>query len=179
LLTSLARAALWRLLGDGEQSLAAAQCAAQAAQASGVPQFLQNAQLEMLLTQSLFGELPDPAALQALSEAAQTAGEVPQQARAALALAALLHRQGQPAEALSTCQRALTLARSCPDQPLIGESLLLLLRLHEALGQREQAQACRAELLALAQTAYAPLALPLEADSALRPVIRAACGASL
>ncbi len=179
LLTSLAHAALWRLLGDGEQSLAAAQCAAQAAQASGVPQFLQNAQLEMLLTQSLFGELPDPAALQSLSEAAQTAGEVPQQARAALALAALLHRQGQPAEALSACQRALTLARSCPDQPLIGESLLLLLRLHEALGQREQAQACRAELLALAQTAYAPLVLALEADSPLRPVIRAACGASL
>jgi tetratricopeptide (TPR) repeat protein len=104
---------------------------------------------------------------------AHAAGEVPQQARASLVLAAYLERQGSPAEALNAAQRGLALARACPDQPLIGEGLLVLLRLHEALGQAEVAQACRAELRAIAATAYAPLHLALQADSPLRPILLA------
>jgi hypothetical protein len=116
---------------------------------------------------------PDLAALERLSQAARTAGEVPQQARACLVLAAYLQREGNPVEALTAAQRGLLLARACPDQPLIGESLLALLHLHEALGQVEAAQACRAELCGLIATAYAPLHLALETDSPLRSILLA------
>jgi DNA-binding SARP family transcriptional activator len=171
-LTGLARAGLWRLLGRWESALAACQRALQAAQASGVPQFVQQAQLEELTAHAL-GGTPDLAVLEWLSRVAHAAGEVPQQARASLVLAAYLERQGSPAEALNAAQRGLALARACPDQPLIGEGLLVLLRLHEALGQAEVAQACRAELRAIAATAYAPLHLALQADSPLRPILLA------
>ncbi|GIV74590.1 MAG: hypothetical protein KatS3mg049_3146 [Caldilinea sp.] len=171
-LTGLACAGLWRLLGRWESALAASQRALQAAQCSGVPQFVQQAQLEELMAHVL-GGTPDLAALERLSQAARTAGEVPQQARACLVLAAYLQREGNPVEALTAAQRGLLLARACPDQPLIGESLLALLHLHEALGQVEAAQACRAELCGLIATAYAPLHLALETDSPLRSILLA------
>ena len=171
-LTSLARAGLWRLLGEQQSALAACQRALQAGRASGVPQFVQQAQLEELRTHAL-GETLDLAALESLLQAARAAGEVPQQARASLVLATYLERQGNPVEALTAAQRALILARACPDQPLIGESLLISLRLHEALGQAEAAQTCRNELRALADSVYAPLHLALQADSPLRSILLA------
>jgi tetratricopeptide (TPR) repeat protein len=172
-LTSLARAGLWRLLGEWQRALSASQRAVQAGQASGVPQFVQQAQLEEWMTLALSGRTPDQAMLESLAEAARASGEVPQQARASLALAVHLGNQGNPAEALAAAQRGLALARACPDQPLMGESLLVLLRLYETLGQYEQAQACRAELHALAETSYAPLHLALDADSPLRSILLA------
>ncbi len=172
-LISLARAGLWRLLGEWQPALDACQRAIQAAQASGVPQFVQAAQLEELMTRALGEGIPDLATLETLSQAARAAGEIPQHTRACLAQAAHLERQGEVARALLSAQRALTLARTCSDQPLIGESLLVLLRLHETLGQTGQAQACRAEVRALAETAYAPLYLALDADSPLHSILRA------
>jgi hypothetical protein len=44
----------------------------------------------------------------------------------------------------------------------MGESLMMLFHLYEALHQAEPAQACRAELRALAESAYAPLHLALD-----------------
>jgi predicted ATPase/DNA-binding SARP family transcriptional activator len=172
-LISLARAGLWRLLGEWQPALDACQRAIQAAQASGVPQFVQAAQLEELMTRALGEGIPDLATLESLSQAARVSGEIPQHARACLAQAAHLERQGEVARALLSAQRALTLARTCSDQPLIGESLLVLLRLHEMLGQTGQAQACRAEVRALAETAYAPLYLALDADFPLHSILRA------
>ncbi len=172
-LTSLARAGLWRLLGHWESALSASQRAVRAGQAGGVPQFVQQAQLEEWMTQVLGGRNPDPATLETLAQAARAAGEVPQQARASLARAVHREHQGNLAQALTAAQRALALARACPDQPLMGESLLVLLRLYETLGRDEQAQACRAELRAIAETAYAPLHLALDADSPLRPILLA------
>ena len=55
----------------------------------------------------------------------------------------------------------------------MGESLMMLFRLYEALHQAEPAQACRAELRALAESAYAPLHLALDPDSSLRPILLA------
>jgi len=172
-LTSLARAGLWRLLGHWESALSASQRAVRAGQAGGVPQFVQQAQLEEWMTQVLGGRNPDPATLETLAEAARASGEVPQQARASLAWVIHWEHQGNLAQALTAAQRALALARACPDQPLMGESLLVLLRLYETLGRDEQAQACRAELRAIAETAYAPLHLALDADSPLRPILLA------
>jgi DNA-binding SARP family transcriptional activator len=171
-LTGLARAGLWRLLGRWESALGACRRALQAAQASGVPQFVQQAQLEALMAQAQ-GGTPDWTLFEGLSEAARASGEVPQQARASLVRTAYLERQGNPAEALAAAQRALNLARACPDQPLMGESLMMLFRLYEALHQAEPAQACRAELRALAESAYAPLHLALDPDSSLRPILLA------
>jgi hypothetical protein len=66
------------------------------------------------------------------------------------------------AESLLTAQQALTLARSCPDQPLIGECLSLLLRLYEKFGKQAEAQACREEMRALAGSCFAPLWITLQ-----------------
>jgi len=63
------------------------------------------------------------------------------------------------------------LARACPDQPLIGESLLVLCSLQQALAQTEQAQMGCNELRALVARAYAPLLLGLDAGTALRRVV--------
>jgi DNA-binding SARP family transcriptional activator len=171
LLSSTIRAGLWRLLGDFEQANMAHGCSVQAAQASGVPQFVQSAQLDWLLTQSL-GATPDLAVLEALSGGVQASGEVPQQSLARLVLAASLAREQRPAEALTAAQQAWALARACPDLVLSGEALTLLIRLHESLGDFAQAQACRAELVVLAETAYAPFHLAL--DTASAPALRQA-----
>lgn len=172
LIVSLLRARLWRFLGDFDQSAAAHQIGMQAAQASNVPQFLQNAQLEWLFTQAHSG-LCDQAALDLLSVQAQTSGEVPQQVLANLTLAAALRSESRPAEALTAAYEALALARSFPDQILAGEALTLLLHLHESLGQTQEAQSCRVQLHTLAETAFAPfhLALDTPCDPALRQLL--------
>ncbi len=173
LTAGLGQVSLGRLLGQHESALAACQRALQAAQASGVPQFAQHAELEAALIQAATGTL-DPAKLEALTRAARAAGELPQQARAELALAIYLEQCRDVTGALGAAERALAIARACPDLPLIGECLIALMRLHEALGRAGDAQACRAELCALAAKAYAPLSLALAPNSASRRLLLAA-----
>jgi len=167
---SLGQAGLWRLLGEWPAALSACQRAVRAAQASGVSHFVQHAQLEEMITRGIADRV-DLTALEQLAQSAQAAGELPHQARASLALALALRRQGKFSAALSAAQRALMLARACPDQPLIGESLLVLCSLQQALAQTEQAQMGCNELRALAARAYAPLLLGLDAGTALRRVV--------
>ncbi len=169
-LINLARAMLWRLLGEQQSALAFCQRALKAGKATGVPQFVQQAQLEELMIHALDGVL-DLTALEQLWQAARAVGEVPQQARASLILAAYLEKKGDATKALNDAQRGLLLARACPDQPLIGEGLLILLRLHERLEQVEAARACRAELHAIAETTCAPLQVVLQADSPMRSIL--------
>jgi len=170
LTAGLGRASLGRLLGAHEMALAACQRALHAAEASGVPQFAQHAELEAALIQAMTGAL-DPARLEALTQAAHAAGELPQQARAALALSLHLEQRSDLTGALDAAQRALALARACPDLPLLGECLIALRRLHEALGRASDAETCRAELCDLARQAYAPLALALAPDPTLRRLL--------
>ncbi|GAB4488022.1 MAG: hypothetical protein Fur0016_04940 [Anaerolineales bacterium] len=172
LLAGLYRARLLRLAGEDERAAEAHQRAIQAAEASGVPQFIQNAQLEWLNAQSQTAPI-DSAALEILSAQAQTAGEIPQQALAKLTLAALLRSENRLPEALTAAEEALSLARACPDVILTGEALLLLWQLHQTLNQPQPAQSCRAELLALAQTAFVPFQLAVDSRSAasMRDVI--------
>lgn len=125
LTAGLGRASLGRLLGAHETALAACQRALRAAEASGVPQFAQHAELEAAFIQAMTGAL-DPARLEALTQAAHAAGELPQQARAALALSLHLEQRSDLTGALDAAQRALALARACPDLPLLGECLIAL-----------------------------------------------------
>lgn len=175
LTVALFRARLRRLAGDGGQADAAHRRAVQAAQASGVPQFLQNAQLEWLYTQAQSGPV-DRKLLETLTRQAREAGETPQQALAKLTLAAILRSENRLAEALATAREALTLARACPDAILIGESLWLIRGVYQTIGQEKEAQTARAELLSLAETAFAPFRLVAEnlpAASLRESVLRA------
>lgn len=167
LLAALFRARLRRLAGDFDQAAQAHQRALRFAQAGGVPQFIQNAQLEWLYTQAQTGAI-DRDLLNALTTQAHASGELPQQALVKLTHAAIPLSENCPAEAQAAAAQALSLARACPDAILTGEALLLLLRLHQSLGQSQPAQACRAELLTLAETAFAPFRLALEPSPALR-----------
>lgn len=173
LMTALFRARLQRLAGDLERSDAAHRRAIQAAQATGVPQFLQNAQLEWLYTQAQ-RSMAERELLETLTRRAEDSGELPQQALAKLTLAAMLRFENRPAEALTAAGEALALARACPDAILIGESLWLMMGLHQAMGQENEAQAARAELLSLAQTAFAPFRLAADDPSSesLREIVR-------
>lgn len=158
LFLSMLRARLCRLSGNFQQAAEAHQRSLRAAQASGVPQFEQTAQLEWLYYQAQRGVFDLPA-LKMLKQQAQASAEIPQQALANLTLAAALRREGHLAESLTAAHQALALARSCPDQILSGEALILLLQLYESAGQTERSHSSRAELLSLAQTAFAPFRL--------------------
>lgn len=158
LLTALFRARLRRLAGDGEQAEAAHRRAVQAAQASGVPQFIQTAQLEWLYMQAHSGAADRPL-LETLTRQAGDSGEAPLQTLAKLTAAALLRSENRPAEALTAAREALALARACPDAILSGEALWLIMGICQAAGQEGEAQSARAELLSLAQTAFAPFRL--------------------
>lgn len=165
MLAALFRARLRRLAGDVSQAADAGRRAIQAAQASGVPQFIQNAQLEALFTQSQTGVI-DRALMETLSRQAAESGETPQQILANLTRVALLRAERRLPEALAAAGEALTLARACPDAILTGEALLLLMDCHQAARQTAEAQTGRADLLALATTAFAPFLLALEPLSA-------------
>ncbi|PWH17561.1 MAG: hypothetical protein DDG60_01705 [Anaerolineae bacterium] len=167
MLAALFRARLWRLAGDFSQAAQAGQRAIQAAQTSGVPQFIQNAQLEWLFTQAQTGAI-DRALLETLAQQAGESGEVPQQALAKLTWAAALRIENRLPEARLAAEQALALARACPDVILTGEALLLLIGLYQTLGQTTEAQTCRADLLTLAKTAFAPLQLAAGSPSAER-----------
>lgn len=169
LLTSNIQGQLWRLLGNLEQADAAHIRALTAARSSNVPQFIQMIELQMVLNHmSLKASLNDVEAEQekilSLYQSAIHSGEVPLQSLAQLAEAFRLFRAECFAVSLSTAQQALTLARSCPDQPLIGECLSLLLKLYEKLGKQSEAQACRDEIRELAGSSFAPLWITLKED---------------
>lgn len=172
MLAALFRARLWRLAGDFSQAAEAGGRAIQAAQASGVPQFIQNAQLEWLFTQAQTGAI-DQALLETLTRQAEDSGEAPQQVLAQLTLSAVLRAENRLPEALTAAEQALTLARACPDVLLTGEALLLLMGIYQAAGQTAKAQTCRADLLSLAETAFAPFQLAVESLPAesLREII--------
>ncbi|MBK9924841.1 MAG: AAA family ATPase [Anaerolineales bacterium] len=164
LLACNVQAQLWRLLGDLERANEAHTRALTAAHNCNVPQFIQWSRLQGLYSQSVLSESSqgneiDQEELQALHQVAINSGEVPGRSLARLTEASRLFRIERFAEALSVAQHALTLARSCPDQPLIGESLLLIARLHTKLGEQSQADACYAEVCSLAKSAFAPLRL--------------------
>ncbi len=169
LLASLSRGVLRRLLGDFEQAELAQQRAMRVAQASGVPQFRQNAQLEWLLTQAQRG-IPNLADLDSLAAQAQARDEMPQQSLIKLICAYNRYGEKRYDQAIAAAQDALALARSCPDRILSGEALRLLLPLHQAIGQSEETQICHIELRKLAKTAFAPFHICLNSPSA--PTLR-------
>ncbi|MBI5824694.1 MAG: AAA family ATPase [Chloroflexi bacterium] len=174
LLASNVRGQFWRLLGDSERADEAYTRALTAARASNVPQFVQLARLQGLYSRSVLeANQVDQEEVQALHQTAVNSGEVPLRALARLTEAVHLFRLGQYAEALSAAQHALTLARSCPDQPLIGESLLFMARLYTELGEQSQVDACHAEICSLAISSFAPLRLGLGEmeDTSLRDVL--------
>ncbi|MBP6178105.1 MAG: AAA family ATPase [Anaerolineales bacterium] len=171
LLTSNIQGQLWRLLGNLEQANAAHARALTAARSSNVPQFIQMIELQELLNQlSMKSSLDDAEAkqekIQSLYQSAIHSGEVPLQSLAQLTEAFRLFRAECFAESMSTAQQALTLARSCPDQPLIGECLSLLLQLYGKLGKQTEAKACQEEIRALADSSFAPLWITLKEDPA-------------
>jgi len=171
LLTSNIQGQLWRLLGNLEQAEAAHARALSAARSSNVPQFIQMIELQELLNHISMKPLLDDAEakqekIQSLYQSAIQSGEVPLQSLAQLVEAFRLFRMECFTESIFVAQQALTLARSCPDQPLIGECLSLLLRLYEKLEKQTEAQACREEIRALAGSSFAPLWITLKEASA-------------
>lgn len=172
MLAALFRARMQRLKGDVEQSSAAYQRAIQAAQSSGVPQFLQNVQLEWLYAQAQTSMI-DRELLETLTRQAQDSGEAPQQVLAKLTQAAILRAENRRAKSLAVARKALALARSCPDVILIGESLLWMMKLHQEMGETAEAQTYHTELLSLATTAFAPFQLAMASSSAesLRKIV--------
>ncbi len=167
MLAALFRARLRRLTGDLSGAMEAGARAIQSAQASGVPQFVQNAQMEALFTQAQTGAV-DQALLETLALQAAQSAETPQQILATLTRAALLRAENRLPEALAAAEESLTLARACSDAILAGEALLLLSGFYQAAGQAAKAQTFRAELLSLAETAFAPFLLTFEPSPALR-----------
>ncbi|MFN8399701.1 MAG: AAA family ATPase [Anaerolineales bacterium] len=162
LLTTNIQGQLWRLLGNLEKAEAAHARALSAARSSNVPQFIQMIELQELLNHvSLKTSVEDTFVkqekIQSLYQSAIHSGETPLQSVAQLVEAFRLFRKECFNESLSVAQQALTLARSCPDQPLIGECLSLQIQLYEKLGKHTEAQACREELRSLAGSSFAPL----------------------
>ncbi len=168
-----AQAQLWRFLQDERQAQAAHARAVAAARACNVPSFIQMARLQEMLTQAAHGEEIDYGELSDLSQSAQNAGETPLQILARLAEAHWARRAGDLTKALDLAGSALRLARSCPDQPLIGESLLIMRWLYAETQDETQAQACDAEIRALANSAFAPLrlGLPQTDDRSTRDIL--------
>ncbi len=175
MLAALFRARLRRLAGDLAGALSAGR------RAHSVPRrpaacrsSSRTRRPEALFTEAQTGAI-DRTLLETLARQAAESGETPQQILATLARAALARAQRRLPEALAAAGESLALARACADAILTGEALLLLMGLHQAAGETAEAQTCRADLLALAQTAFAPFLLalePLSAASLRESVIR-------
>lgn len=151
----------WRLLGDGTRSRAALERALQAAAATQTPSFLIATQAHWLQTCALDTAVRQPFDdYEALIADARLAGERPVLARALLARSAAALGAGRTDEALADGEHALTLARDCPDQPLIAEALLILAKGHA--GRSDSAAASRAlsDAIAQAEAEYWPLLVP-------------------
>ncbi|NWF64362.1 MAG: AAA family ATPase [Chloroflexi bacterium] len=152
---------LWRILQNEQKAQAAHARAAAAAHASKVPSFIQMARLQEMLTHAIQNQTIELNELSALHRSALDSGEAPLQTLAHLVKAYQALRTGSLTHALTEAQSALILARSCPDQQLIGDSLLLMGRLYCETHDETQAQACYAEVRALANSAFAPLKICL------------------
>lgn len=168
-----AQAQLWRILQNEQETQAAHARAIAAANMSKVPSFVQMARLNEMLTLAIQGKDIDLNKLSALQVSALDSGEAPLQTLAHLVKAYHALHTSSLTNALTETQSALTLARSCPDQQLIGDSLLLLAHLHCEMHDEAQAQACYAEVRALASSAFAPLqiCLPEIEEHSMRAVL--------
>ena len=159
---------LWRLLGDGERAIDMHERALQAAQAANVPSFILHARVQHVYDRLLIAsDASARAEADEIIEQARIAGELPVQSLGWLARAGGLFRLGRLEEAVSAAEKGVTLARACPDQPLIGEGLALLTQIRAALGCAVVSGAELAEAQTIARRYFAPLALPLglpEAD---------------
>ncbi len=156
-LTATLQAQICRFAGANEQARSAHARSMSAALASNVPSFVQTARLQEMLTLAAQSTPIDLSALKDLRLAVTNSGEIPLQSLSYLAEAHHLRNTGCAAHALQASQIALILARSCPDQLLIGESLLLLARLYDEINQPAQAQLCYDEARTLADSFFAPL----------------------
>ena len=125
--TSAMRAQVWQSLGKMESAIAACDDSLRAAQATQVPMFILNAQIQTLYhricaapTTALWDEL------HSLTDKARAVDEIPLLIKALLAKGNLLLENQRAAEALPIARESLALAQACSDQPLIAESFLLL-----------------------------------------------------
>lgn len=164
---------LWRILQDEQKAQSAHARAVTAAHASKVPSFVQMARLQEMLTLAIQNKDIDLKELSALQVSALNSGEVPLQTLAHLVKAHHARHTGSLTHALAEAKSALTLARSCPDQQLTGDSLLLMERLYCEIHDETQAQACYAEVRTLASSAFAPLrlGLPETDDHSIRDIL--------
>ena len=170
---------IWRALGAVEKAISAHERCMQAARSSDVPMFIQNAQVQLLFDRLLRG--PDPDAFSQADDAIQkacAAGEIPLQALAWLAKGSGLFRAARYADALSCAEEALALARACPDQPLVGETLLLLGRIRAEMGQEIAAEDLLAEARTIGEKSQALLLLAFGGEEAgsLREIALACLG---
>lgn len=177
-ITGLLAGHLWRLLGDVEQAMDMHERSLQAARAANVPSFVLHARAQHLCDRLLAA--PDGAVFadaDEIIEQARVAGELPVQSLGWLARAGGLFRLGRLDEAALAAEKSVTLARACPDMPLIGEGLALLAQIRAALGVTAVDDAELAEAQTIAQRYFAPLAIPLGMPDAER--LRQCCLSSL
>lgn len=168
-MTGLLAGHLWRLLDDGQRAAEMHERALQAAQAANVPSFILHARAQYLCDQLLTAS--DDALLSEadeIIEQARVAGELPVQSLGWLARAGGLFRLGCLEEAALAAEKSVTLARACPDMPLIGEGLALLAQIRAAFGLSAACDAELTEAQSVAQRYFAPLAIPLGMPDAER-----------
>lgn len=124
--TATLQGEMWRLLGDLEASRAALARASLAAEQTQVPSFMLATRVQALQTSMLGAEPGDHTPeLEAAIAEADCVGEVPVLIRALFARAVQAQRDGCDAAADADADRALILARTCADQALIVEALVL------------------------------------------------------
>lgn len=124
--TATLQGEVWRLLGDVAASRSALARAVVAAQETQVPSFMLATRVQALQTRALDPDSGDlTPELEAAIAEAECVGETPMLIRALFARAAQAQRDGRDVAADSDVDRALTLARACPDQALIVEALVL------------------------------------------------------
>ncbi|WP_298820174.1 ATP-binding protein [Chloroflexus sp.] len=160
---------LWRLLGDSAQALEMHERALQAAQTANVPSFILHARAQQTYDRLLAAhDTAASADLDQIIEQAHISGELPVQSLAWLARAAYLHQCAQPTAALGAAEKAVIIARACPDVPLIGEGLALLARIRASAGQSTFDDMELMEAQAIARQHFAPLALLIGLPEAAR-----------
>jgi tetratricopeptide (TPR) repeat protein len=177
-IASLLAGHLWRLLGDPHRAMEMHERALQAAYAANVPSFVLHARAQQVCDQLLAA--PDAAGFagaDAIIEQARCADERPIQSLGWLARAGGLLRLGRLDEAMLSAERAVTIARTCPDAPLIGEGLTLLTQIRSAAGHATACDAALAEAQSIAEQSFAPLAIPLNMPGAHE--LRMMCMAAL
>lgn len=160
--TSVLAGQLWRLLGDVERALDMHERALHAAQTANVPSFILHARAQYLCSRlQAASESAGCSEADRIIEQARVADELPLQSLGWLARAEGLLRLGRLDDATRAAEKAIILARACPDQPLIGEGLVLLTRIHTAAGFATATDVALHEAQTIARRLFAPLAIPL------------------